>query len=161
FKVLMPLPFIDQKQIMHAHSHFAFSGWVSHVLMLLFAMVTLHKKGLDILPGKYQLILLGNLIASYGMLITFTYQGYGTYSISFSTLSILLSYAFAYTAWRDLRISDLGSTVRSWFRAALFFLVISSIGTFYLAYLVKTGNVDSRLQLAAVYFFLHFQYNGW
>ncbi len=161
FKVLMPLPFIDQKQIMHAHSHFAFSGWVSHVLMLLFAMVTLHKKGLDILPGKHQLILLGNLIASYGMLITFTYQGYGTYSISFSTLSILLSYAFAYTAWRDLRISDLGNTVRSWFRAALFFLVISSLGTFYLAYLVKTGNVDSRLQLAAVYFFLHFQYNGW
>jgi len=26
---------------------------------------------------------------------------------------------------------------------------------------MASGNTDSRLQLAAVYFFLHFQYNGW
>src|SRR5690606_130591 len=161
FKVLMPLPFIEQKQIMHAHSHFAFSGWLSHVLMLLFAMIMLHKKVGDVLPRKYQLILLANLVVSYGMLITFTYQGYGGYSIFFSILSILLSYVFAYIARRDLRVSDLSGVVRSWLGMALFFLVLSSLGTFYLAYLVKTGNVDARLQLAAVYFFLHFQYNGW
>ena len=161
FKVLMPLPFIEQKQIMHAHSHFAFSGWLSHVLMLLFVMVIGRKRGGDALPRKYQLILLGNLVVSYGMLITFTYQGYGPYSIFFSTLSIFLSYVFAYIARRDLRVSDLSGVVRNWLGMALFFLVLSSLGTFYLAYLVKSGNVDSRLQLAAVYFFLHFQYNGW
>ncbi len=160
-KVLMPLPFIDQKHIMHAHSHFAFSGWLSHILMVLFVLVTLHKKGSDRLPKKYQLTILGNLIASYGMLITFAYQGYGGYSIFFSTLSILLSYVFAYVAWRDIRTSTLDSTVRSWFKSALFFLVISSLGTFYLVYLVTQGNIDARQQLAAVYFFLHFQYNGW
>ena len=95
------------------------------------------------------------------MLATFAYQGYGAYSICFSTLSILLSYVFAYMAWRDIRVSELNLTVQRWFRSALLFLVLSSVGTFYLAYLQNTGSVDTRQQLAAVYFFLHFQYNGW
>src|SRR5690606_10690149 len=160
-KVLLPLAFVDQKHIMHAHSHFAFSGWISHALMLLLVMVVHDKSRKERLPGKYQFLLFGNLLVAYGMLVTFAYQGYGTYSICFSTLSILLSYVFAYMAWRDIRVSELNLTVQRWFRSALLFLVLSSVGTFYLAYLQKTGSVDTRQQLAAVYFFLHFQYNGW
>ncbi len=160
-KVLLPLSFVDQKHIMHAHSHFAFSGWISHVLMLLMVIVLYGRSSRESLPGKYQLLLFGNLLVSYGMLVTFSYQGYGLYSICFSTLSILLSYIFAFIAWRDIRVSELSLTVQRWFRSALLFLVLSSIGTFYLAYLQKTGSVDTRQQLTAVYFFLHFQYNGW
>jgi len=160
-KVLLPLAFVDQKHIMHAHSHFAFSGWVSHALMLLLAMVVHGKSGQEKLPKAYQYLLLGNLFVSYGMLATFSYQGYGPYSICFSTLSILLSYVFAYRAWHDIRISELSRMVQRWFRSALLFLVLSSVGTFYLAYLQKTGSVDTHQQLASVYFFLHFQYNGW
>ncbi|MDR2272533.1 MAG: hypothetical protein LBF27_16620, partial [Sphingobacterium sp.] len=32
-KFLFPIPWIDQKNLMHAHSHFAFSAWVSQALM--------------------------------------------------------------------------------------------------------------------------------
>lgn len=48
-----------------------------------------------------------------------------------------------------------------WFKAALIWLLLSSLGTFALAYLMSSHNLDPKRQLAAVYFFLHFQYNGW
>ena len=33
YKILYPLPFVDQKKFLHAHSHFAFSGWVTLALI--------------------------------------------------------------------------------------------------------------------------------
>ena len=41
------------------------------------------------------------------------------------------------------------------------FNVISSFGAFSLAYMMATKNLHQNWYLAAVYFFLHFQYNGW
>lgn len=160
-KIILPLAFVDQQHIMHAHSHFAFSGWLSQVLMVLLVMVFLGENAKSVLPPRYQLLFWGNLVASYAMLATFTWQGYGIYSIASSTLTVLLSYVFAFLAWRDISTSSLSVRTQIWFKAALVFLTLSSIGTFYLAYLMKSGNVDPRQQLAAVYFYLHFQYNGW
>ncbi|MBC8882594.1 hypothetical protein H9X57_01800 [Flavobacterium piscinae] len=45
--------------------------------------------------------------------------------------------------------------------AALYFGVLSSIGTFALAYMMATKNVPQDLYLSSIYFYLHFQYNGW
>jgi hypothetical protein len=160
-KFLMPLPWMDQKNFMHAHSHFAFSGWVSHILMVLILMRMYGKVGQDTLPPKYQRIILANVLLAFAMLISFSSQGYGVYSIVFSTLSLLISYVFAFYCWRDLDEVKLDYIVVYWFRAALFFLVLSSLGTFFLAYLRATHIIDTRKQLASVYFYLHFQYNGW
>ncbi|WP_262247933.1 hypothetical protein [Parapedobacter soli] len=160
-KVLLPLPSINQKFLLHAHSHFAFSGWVSHALMVLVVAMVFNRKQHDSLPWKYQLTIIGNLLASYGMLIGFFLQGYGLYSIIASSAGVVISYIFAAMCWRDLSKSNSSPLARRWLRAALVFLVLSSIGTFYLAHLMTSNNMDSRLQLAAVYFYLHFQYNGW
>ena len=35
YKIAFELPFIAQKNIQHAHSHFAFAGWVTQLLMVL------------------------------------------------------------------------------------------------------------------------------
>lgn len=160
-KIIIALPMLDQKYIMHGHSHFAFSGWMSHMLMLLLIKVVLDRRGTDPLPFRYQVLIFANLLVSYGMLISFSLQGYAAISITFSTLSVILSYVFAWMMWASLAKAELPSLVRNWFRTALLFLVISSFGTYYLAYLQITHNLDARKQLAAVYFFLHFQYNGW
>ena len=160
-KVILPLPWFDQKHILHAHSHFAFSGWVSHLLMVLIAMVVLNKNAHSVLPKKYQFLISANLFAAYGMLFCFAWQGYGPYSISFSACTVLLSYVYTGMMWRSIAISNLTALCRNWFRAALLFLCFSSLGTYYLAYINSNGNIDPRQQLAAVYFFLHFQYNGW
>lgn len=159
--IVLPQTWFNQKYIMHAHSHFAFSGWISHMLMTLMIMAVLNKKPHEGFPLRYQLLLGANMLASYGMLFFFSWQGYGRYSIICSTLTILLSYFFVGMMWRSITKTTLSPLVRKWFRTALIFLFISSIGTFYLAYLQATHNLDGNKQLSAIYFFLHFQYNGW
>ena len=160
-KVLLPMPAINQKFLLHAHSHFAFAGWVSHALMVLVVAMVFNRQQHEKLPWRYQLTVIANLLASYGMLISFFLQGYGLYSIMASTATVVVSYVFAGMCWRDMANSDRHSIGFSWLRAALLFLVLSSMGTFYLAHLMTSNNTDSRVQLASVYFYLHFQYNGW
>jgi len=160
-KVLLPLPAINQKFLLHAHSHFAFAGWVSHTLMVLAAAMVFDLRQHEKLPWRYQLTVIANLLASYGMLISFFLQGYGLYSIVASTATVAVSYVFAVMCWRDMGASGRRPLAFNWIRAALLFLVLSSAGTFYLAHLMMANNTDSRLQLASVYFYLHFQYNGW
>src|ERR1700709_943598 len=46
-------------------------------------------------------------------------------------------------------------------KGSLFFLLLSSIGPYAVAILIATKNVDPYWSHNALYFFLHFQYNGW
>ncbi|UGS22443.1 hypothetical protein [Flavobacterium channae] len=162
YKILFEFPLLDQKSLQHSHSHFAFAGWVTHTLItLLIAFLqkqdTLHK----IAFKKYNLILIANLICSYVMLISFIIKGYGSISITFSTLSIFVSYWFAYVFFKDCKQLETTSVAIKWFKAALFFNVISSLGTFALAYMMATKNIHQNEYLASIYYYLHFQYNGW
>jgi hypothetical protein len=95
------------------------------------------------------------------MLFSFTFQGYSIISILLSTLSILTAYIFAYVFWGDLKTAALNTVVKNWFKAGLVFNVLSSLGTFYLAYMMATKNIHEKEYLASIYFYLHFQYNGW
>lgn len=160
-KTIFPLAWVNQKYIMHAHSHFAFSGWVSHTLMVLMLMSVFRLRANDSLPPRYQYIIAANLLASFGMLVCFTLQGYGLYAIIFSTLALFISFIFAGFGWRDIGRSTIPPVVKYWFKAALFFSVLSSLGTFSLVRLMATQQLDPLKQLASVYFYLHFQYNGW
>ena len=154
-KIIFPLEFIQQKNFLHGHSHFAFSGWVSASLMA--AIISLvYPAG----PGKKMSLLFRlQMIASYGMLLTFPLMGYKLPSIFFSTLTIIISYLFCYYIWKPLAI--LPPSVTVWFRTALFCNLFSSLGTFLLAYLMMKGSHSQELTIGSLYFFLHFQYNGW
>ncbi|WP_276360661.1 hypothetical protein [Daejeonella sp. H1SJ63] len=160
YKIAFYLPFSDQKFILHSHSHFAFTGWLSQTLMVLMIWHLSRKLGDDII-NRYRSVLYANLFAAYGMLISFILQGYALFSISFSTLSILVSYQFVRLYWSDLNRIKEKEVSRLWFKAALIFSLISSAGTFCLAYMMSAKIVDQNLYLASVYLFLHFQYNGW
>lgn len=160
YKIAYSLPFLDQKFILHSHSHFAFSGWISQTLMILMIFYLSKTLGKEI-GKRYSWLLLANLISSYGMMISFIIQGYGLYSISFSTLNIFAFYAFAFYFWRDLNRIQEKSTTILWFKAALIFGVISSFGAFNLAYMMANKMSNQDLYLTSIYFFLHFQYNGW
>lgn len=160
YKIGFPFPYFDQKHLQHAHSHFAFYGWVSHTLMTLMAAY-IHDLNQGIPLKRYNSLIALNLMASYGMLFSFTAWGYHAVSISFSVLSVLVSYAFTAFFIRDFRPMRIRSGVSLWFRAALLFNVLSSLGTFALAYMMATKQVAQQAYLLSVYFYLHFQYNGW
>ncbi|MFN8253778.1 MAG: hypothetical protein U0V75_18035 [Ferruginibacter sp.] len=160
YKIAFSLPFLDQKHLLHGHSHFAFAGWISQALMVLLVNYLLQQNN-DKPLSKYKWILNANLITAYGMLVSFPLQGYGLFSISFSTLSIFVSYIFAFHFWKDLNRLPHKNTCHWWMKAALLFNALSSLGAFSLAFMMATKTVHQNWYLAAVYFFLHFQYNGW
>lgn len=160
YKILYSLPFIDQKNLLHGHSHFAFSGWITQTLMVLLVAYLSKATGKDEFI-TYKKLLLANLITAYGMLIAFPIQGYGMVSIFFSTLSVFISYIFAFFFWKDLNKIENQNVAHYWFKAGLLLNVFSSIGTFGLAFMMANKIADQTWYLAAVYFYLHFQYNGW
>ena len=155
-KIISPIPWLNYKFLLHGHSHFAFAGWVS--LFLMAAMV-------GILPGiaahKYQRLFLFANLTAYGMLCSFPFQGYGIVSIIFSTLSVFISWWFALMCWRDFSVYVKSRPAISMAKWALGFLVLSAAGTFFLAWLMATKVNHPDLYFGAVYFYLHFQYNGW
>ncbi|MBI2282454.1 MAG: hypothetical protein HYU71_01970 [Bacteroidetes bacterium] len=160
YKIAFSLPFIDQKHLLHGHSHFAFSGWITHTLMVLLVQYLSEQSGRDQFR-KYRSLLWGNLLTAYGMLLWFPIQGYGPWSITFSTLSIFVSWIFAVVYWKDLNRLSVQKISHSWFKLALLFNAVSALGAFALAFMMATQTVHQNWYLAAVYFFLHFQYNGW
>ena len=174
YKIGFEFPFFDQKHLQHSHSHFAFSGWISHTLMVLIIVFLEKKKVLlqaqddnreknieNRFFKKYSSILSANLICAYGMLVFFIIQGYGLFSIIFSTSSIIVSCVFAYYFVKDLKLISDDDLSKNWFKTALFFNVISSFGTFALAYMMISKNILQNEYLASIYYYLHFQYNGW
>jgi hypothetical protein len=160
YKIAFYFPFIDQKWLLHSHSHFAFSGWITQALMALMVSRLSVIMGKDLFK-RYSFVLWANLICSYGMLISFLLQGYAFCSITFSTLALFVSYVFAVFIWKDIKRSGQKNILFPWFKAATFFNAFSSVGAFSLAYMMATHQLHQSWYLAAVYFFLHFQYNGW
>jgi len=161
YKISFEFPLLHQKNIQHAHSHFAFAGWVTQTLFFLLVNY-LDKRNLKINVFKrYKKLLLLNLICAYGMLISFTINGYDFISIFFSTASIFISFFFAIYFYKDLKVLNTNKIVTNWFKAALFYNIISSFGTFYLAYMMASKNFNQDLYLSSIYYYLHFQYNGW
>ena len=160
YKIAYSLPFIEQKNFLHAHSHFAFTGWITQALMTLM-VARLAGQSAENIFKKYKWLLLANLISAYGMLLSFPWEGFGIISITFSTLAILVSYAFAFIFWKDLNKTKIKSVSHYWFKAALVFSVISSLGAFFLSYMMANNISHPNWYLASTYYFLHFQYNGW
>ena len=157
-KFLFTIQFIDYKNFLSAHSHFAFGGWVTLSLMTLLIdnLLSAEQKQKDI----YQWMLWGIEITSVGMLITFPFQGYALFSIIFSTAFIFFTYGFSWVFIKDLQKAEKERSIGLLARSALLSLVISSVGPFTLAYIMvaKTGN--AFLYRDAIYTYLHFQYNG-
>lgn len=160
YKINFALPVVNQKYLMHAHSNFAFTGWVALALMTLMVRFLVRNK-VEVNYNKYNWLLGIYVVVAYAMFVSFIIQGYDFWSNSFSVISILISYVFIFWYWKDLR--KVKSTVFStnWLRGALLIWAFSSLGAFLLAYLLANHIMIQDLYFAGLYFFLHFQYNGW
>ncbi len=160
YKIAFSLSFIDQKHLLHGHSHFAFAGWITQAIMTLM-VARLNPAVKERRIRKYNQLLLANLVTAYGMLVCFPIEGYGFFSILFSTASIIVSYIFAFCYWKDLNSMRDADVSHSWFKAALLSNAFSSLGAFALAIMMTAKIIHQNWYLAAEYFYLHFEYNGW
>lgn len=161
YKINFRLPFVNQRYLMHAHSNFAFVGWVAIALMVLMVRHLIRNK-VETNYLKYNRILILDLIFAYGAFVAFIIQGYDFWSNTFSLVSILISYFFIYYYWKDLnKMKDHDFSASWWLKAGLVLWALSSAGAIWLAYLLANFVKVQDYYFAALYFFLHFQYNGW
>lgn len=157
-KILFPLKFINYSNLLQAHSHFAFGGWVTVVLMTLMVH--------DLLPPekssarKYIWVLMATNLTAWGMALFFPPMGYNWLTVIISTLFIFSTYAFTAIFLKDLRQTSHSYSVKLLSKVALWSLVLSSVGPYSLAYIMATKKFSLVLFKDSIYTFLHFQYNG-
>lgn len=157
FPFLSSFP-LEYKNILHGHSHFAFGGWVMPVLVALF-LRTFPEIATRVPFKHWRNSVLLLLVSAYGMLLSFPVQGYKAVSITFSTLSIAAGYYMTVLIWRALKTIKL-KTSHLFIKWGLIYFAISAIGPFATGPLIAMGKQGSPLYFDAIYFYLHFQYNG-
>jgi hypothetical protein len=145
---------------MHGHSHVAMLGWVylAFFALLIGKFLTPLQQEAKI----YRQLFLLTQLSVVGMLIFFPIEGYGLFSITFSTLHVILSYVFAGRFMRDLK-EQRGKRSQAFLfvATALIFLLISTLGLWAMGPIMAGEWKRSVLYYMSVQFFLHFQFNGW
>ncbi|MBO0323763.1 hypothetical protein J0X14_15745 [Muricauda sp. CAU 1633] len=148
----------NYRYIVHAHSHIALLGWVYVALTTLLHYCFVDKKASN---KKYRFIFWGTQGTLVGMLLTFPFQGYALFSIIFSTLFLVASYVYVYHFWNNIDSKLKQSQSLKCIKAALVYMVISSLGPWALGVIMSTLGAQSIWYRLSIYFYLHFQYNGW
>lgn len=80
-------------------------------------------------------------------------------SIAFSTLSIISGFYFAAVVLKAIK-SVKNKTSLLFLNAGIFYMLISSVGPFATGPLIALGKAGTPVYYDAIYFYLHFQYNG-
>lgn len=157
---IMDLPLTQFRFFVHAHSHVAMLGWVYGAFFTLLLHCYLppalqQKKRWPILFWSAQATVLG-------MLLTFPVKGYWLLSIIFSTLHIFIYYGFIFLFYKGLARGPGNRHYLSWqyIKAGLFLFLISTFGPWAISIISAKGMAGSDVYFQSVYYYLHFQYNG-
>jgi len=157
FFFVIPIP-ANFRYVVHSHSHIALLGWVYIALTTLIYKMYFAEAGL----GKtYNRIFWFTQITLIGMLVTFPFTGYAFFSIIFSTLFLIASYFLAWFILKKTPALYKNTFSFKLIKAALWYMVVSSIGPWALGGIMTTLGNTSIWYKMAIYFYLHFQYNAW
>lgn len=148
----------NYKYLLHTHSHIALLGWVYTALTTLIYKFYLYDISI---AKKYKIIFWCTQGTIIGMLLTFPFTGYALFSILFSTLFLIVSYGFTWLFLKYTSKDQKKTYSYKCIRIALWYMVLSSIGPWALGIIMNTSGNTSVLYRNAIYFYLHFQYNGW
>lgn len=152
-----PIAGVNFQFLMHGHSHVAMLGWVYMMLYCLIFHFFVPKEKQQ--KPIYNQLFWTTELAVVGMMIDFPAQGYAFVSILFSTLHIFCSYYFCYLIIKNANPTTLAE--KKLLRAALFFMIFSTLGVWCLGPAVSLLGKASAFYQIAIQFFLHFQFNGW
>jgi hypothetical protein len=144
-----------------------FLGWVGNFLMLAYLInYSLWK------IKRYRILFYGIQGLLLGMLISFPLQGYGAFSIALSALHTFAWWLFTVWYFIDMKkdqsfhlkgwnVHNKRDAASIWFaKISLLLFAIASLGPFTLGVLAANGLGHSNKYYFALYYYLHFQYNG-
>ncbi len=142
---------------LQVHSHAAFLGWIYTGLATLFwyAFVPDERR----LNKHFGILTILLQIPVFGMYFSFPTEGYGPWSIFFLSFHLIL---FIYLMTFIFRHSTVKKgTAFTLAKIAFWFMVLSAAGPISLGPISAMGLKHTHWYHAAIYFYLHFQYNGW
>lgn len=149
-----PVAGLNYGFLLHTHSHVAFLGWVFNA----FFVAALRHFIPPEAARSYDRLWWTMQVGVLGMMATFPFQGYAFASITFATLHTGAAAVFAWKLWRG---NHAAFAARLHLRAALGFMLLSGLGPLALGPLAALGLRESPAYTLSIYFYLHFQYNGW
>lgn len=149
---------INYDYIVHTHSHIALLGWV--YLALTIMIFKIFAREID-KNRDYNIIFWFTQLTLVGMLLTFPFRGYSVLSIIFSTLFLITSYWFTWFIMKNVPRKLRKTNYYKCINAALWYMVFSSIGPWMLGAIMTWFGQESMWYRLSIYFYLHFQYNGW
>ena len=163
--------FFNIRHVTHSHSHIGLLGWIYTILSSLICQYFLRET--DRKP--YFIIFFCTQFCILGMLFSFPFGGYFLYSIIFSSLFVICTYWFSiFFLKRSKKYSFIRFSISKSVDAehdkplslkfvhwGIYFLILSSIGIWLLPVAIVKAGKGSDWYNSALYFFLHFQYNGW
>lgn len=157
-KILFSIAFLDYRNLLQAHSHFAFNGWLGLglIALLVYGLLPPEVAG----SRFYQRLLTAIAVSAWGIALFFPFFGFKSFAVVFPLIYMALSYVFALRFGSDVKRHVQTSTVRWLAFGSVGALALSSIGMILLVYIFLANSTNSILYRTANYIFLHFQYNG-
>ena len=163
--------FFNIRHVTHSHSHIGLLGWIYTILSSLICQYFLRET--DRKP--YFILFLCTQFCILGMLFSFPFGGYFLYSIIFSSLFIICTYWFSifflkrskkynfirFSISKSVDVENDKPLSLKFVHWGIYFLILSSIGIWLLPLAIVKAGKGSDWYNSALYFFLHFQYNGW
>lgn len=143
---------LNFKYLLHAHSHAMLLGWLLGALVLL-----IYRMWNIEMPKSHKRIFYLMAVSVLGMLLSFPFQGYAAVSIAFTTLHLWLSYILLF---KIAKLSCNRGLAGKLVQTGVVFFFISSIGPYCLGPLMANGMQSSPWYDQAIFFYLHFLYNG-
>ena len=157
----VPVP-VEYQNLLHAHSHVAFQGWIYTIMFLFLTELFLTKD--QVTEGKFPLQFKVTVIVVAGVLISFTMQSYRLFSIIVSTLFQLLNYWFIYRFLKAVKRNhavDASSIPLRFIKTGLWLALLSTTIPYAIGIISAKGLGQTEAYSSLVYSFLHLQYNGW
>lgn len=144
--------------LLQSHSHTGFLGWI----FLLLYVLLLYKFGSDnILKRKKTIIiLLVNSFLITAIAISFPFDNYGSFSITFLSAFLLFSYYTLIYFYKNITNTYDNFISIGYVKTGIVFYFISSIAPWLLAPIIILGYKKSPLYYNDIFLYLHFLYNG-
>ncbi len=150
---LSSIPF-NYRDILQAHSHVTFLGWGFLALISVVTYVFMPELVKKPFIKYSYWVMSGSII---GMLISFPLQGYKLFSILFLSIFLLSSYVYLWQLYTLLKTKN--TFAIKFIRTGILYYYLSSVAIWVIPIIsIRLGKID--LYHNAIYFYLHFLYNG-